>query len=540
MAIKPNQHLPPAVITPPLDDGQWPPPDVSLIEDRRGELPEFPADVFSPRLSNWLSRASTGSGTRLDHIAVPLIGVASALIGKARRIQASTSWIEPATLWACVVAPSGDRKTPGLRAILRTLDLIEKENAPKLQAAHLAHATRKAKAKEIFKRWKKECAAAVKQKPANEPSPMPIDAVEPGDFIWPAIYVSDATVPRLAKLLVVRPRGMLQVRDELSGLFAGIRQQPGARSFFLESWNGERHVVERVDDGRSVEVENLLVGITGGFQPDKLARTFAGDEDGMYARFLYGWPRTPDYAPLTDDIAEVDAGFKNLLIRLIRLPAEDEKGVFTPTIISLSPGARAEFEEYRQFVDRTKRGTDGREQQWLAKSETQVLRLAGTLAYLSWADGPASTSGLESITASLEPPEIAQRFVADGARLVREYFWPHARAALRQIGLTDRHRNIRRALRWIKAHERDEISIRDIRRDALGGSIDVEQTRDLIARMVATGWLRPAKPEMTGGRPRERWRVNPALFEPEISGTAETAQSEPFGSSGSFGKVGLA
>ena len=79
---------------------------------------------------------------------------------------------------------------------------------------------------------------------------------------------------------------MMQIRDELSGLFAGMARQPGAGGFYLECWNGEKHVVERVDSKRSLTVPNLLVGIIGGFQPDKLARAFAGDEDGMYAQVL--------------------------------------------------------------------------------------------------------------------------------------------------------------------------------------------------------------------------------------------------------------
>ena len=77
-------------------------------------------------------------------------------------------------------------------------------------------------------------------------------------------------------------------------------------------------------------VDNLLVGLIGGFQPDKVASAFAGDEDGMYGRFLYGWPATPPYNPLTDDILEVDPEFKNLLTKLIRLPSEDENGKFNP------------------------------------------------------------------------------------------------------------------------------------------------------------------------------------------------------------------
>src|SRR6516165_9551787 len=40
-------------------------------------------------------------------------------------------------------------------------------------------------------------------------------------------------------------------------------------------------------------VKHALVGVIGGFQPDKLASAFAGEEDGMYARFLYSWPAPP-------------------------------------------------------------------------------------------------------------------------------------------------------------------------------------------------------------------------------------------------------
>ena len=72
-------------------------------------------------------------------------------------------------------------------------------------------------------------------------------------------------------------------------------------------------------------------------------------------------------------------------------------------------------------------------------------------------------------------------------------FWPHARAALRQIGLTDRHRHLRRALRWIKANGRTEV-------EAFGGALDAEQTRDLLDRLVTAGWLRPGKTD-TGGPP---------------------------------------
>ena len=81
--------------------------------------------------------------------------------------------------------------------------------------------------------------------------------------------------------------------------------------------------------------------------------------------------------------------------------------------------------------------------------------------------------------------------MAAAIRLTSEYFWPHARAALRQIGLTDRHRHLRRVLRWIKANGHTEVSLKDVRREAVGGILDAEQTRDLIDRLETAGWLRP-------------------------------------------------
>jgi hypothetical protein len=272
----------------------------------------------------------------------------------------------------------------------------------------------------------------------------------------------------------------------------------------------------------------LLVAVIGGFQPDKLAAAFRGDEDGMYARFLYGWPATPAYHPLTDVASEVAPEFQSLLTRLIRLPAEAEDGQFAPRVVPLSQEARARFEDYRIWVDKTKHALEGRERQWFVKTETQVLRLAGTLTYLDWAsrqEDPAGTIGMERISAALEPEEIGEQFITNAVRLVRDYFWPHARACLRLIGLTDRHKHIRRALRWIREHRAEQFSLREVRREALSASLDAEQTYALLDRMVTAGWLQPPEKSSTGGRPLERWRVNPKIFETAHAETAETAKS---------------
>src|SRR5205823_2214754 len=112
---------------------------------------------------------------------------------------------------------------------------------------------------------------------------------------------------------------------------------------------------------------------------------------------------------------------------------------------------------------------------------------------------------------ALEPSTIDQRSMSGAIRLWREYFWPHARAALRQIGLNNRHADARRVLRWVQANRKTEISREDIRREALSQRLDAEQTQQLLDKLVQSGWLRTVVTS-TGGRARRRWAVHPRLL----------------------------
>jgi hypothetical protein len=199
---------------------------------------------------------------------------------------------------------------------------------------------------------------------------------------------------------------------------------------------------------------------------------------------------------------------------LVKLPCGEE---FTPKVVPLSSEARARFEQLRQFVHTTNNQFDGREREWFAKVPAHVLRLSGTLCFLDWAIKDDGTP---------EPERIDEIFMLAACRLVCEYFWPHSRAALRQIGLSERHANSRRVLRWTKAIGKTELSIKDIRRDALAGSLDADQTQSLVEALTTSGWLRPVavKPSgPKGGKPVRRWQVNPLLWTAETAETAETS-----------------
>jgi hypothetical protein len=199
------------------NDTAWTDPDFSILDDRRGELPDFPLDVFSPAWQQWAKDAARGAGVSVDHVLVPLLGIAASLIGTARRVRPSKSWSEPFALWVAVVGFSGSGKTPGLSVTRNALAKIERDRKNRIEALRQKHDSDAERARAIFKAWKDSVKEAVEKKvPAP---PMPNDANVPDDFVAPRLFISNSTIERITVLLKARPRGMLMICDELAGLF---------------------------------------------------------------------------------------------------------------------------------------------------------------------------------------------------------------------------------------------------------------------------------------------------------------------------------
>ncbi len=285
--------------------------------------------------------------------------------------------------------------------------------------------------------------------------------------------------------------------------------------FWLESWNGEPHTVERM--GRMLSVDHLLIGVVGGMQPDKLVASVEGDHDGKYARVLCAWPDEPAWLGLNNDASEIDADIYNVISRILTLAELTQEGRLVPHSIGLDPEAAQSFAQFAQFAHQEKNAFEGREREWFAKATAHVLRLANTLTHVEWA-----------LTTDTTKPVAVNRTTMQAAiRLVRDYFWPHARACLRLIGFTERHTNARRVLLWIRAKRKTEVSREEIRRDALSQRLDAEETTALLTALSKSGWLREevTEPGPQGGKPARRWLVNPKLFKDPVAETALTAET---------------
>jgi hypothetical protein len=361
----------------------WDNPDWSLLDTRRGSLPDFPLEVFSPKLREVVGQTSKGAGVTRAHVAVPLIGISSGLIGYSRRLRATTSWFQPATCWTALVGYSGTGKTPGHSVTRRAVKEVEQSRKKDEEKRKRDHETKKLAAKAAYDNWKQKVQEATE---AGVPPPdMPEAAVDPGKYVPIRLIVNDGTIERLAELLQARPHGIVLVRDELAALFMNMSRYSRGQDdeFWLESWNGEPHTVERM--GRMLSVDHLLIGVVGGMQPDKLVASFEGDHDGKYARVLFGWPDEPGWLGLNNDATEIDPDIQNIISRILTLAEFTQEGRLVSHSIGLDPEAAGEFAQFAQFAHQEKSAFEGREREWFAKATAHVLRLANTLTHVEWA-----------------------------------------------------------------------------------------------------------------------------------------------------------
>jgi hypothetical protein len=152
---------------PPLHD--WNAPDWSILDDRRGDLPDFPLNCLGGKLAEWVERAAHGAGVTPAHVAVPALGMASSLIGTARRVKASSSWLEPMTCWTGIIGASGTGKTPGIDTMKRALAQIEREGRTKVAELQRTHEAKAENARATRTHWKLRRACSNRQCRSRRP-----------------------------------------------------------------------------------------------------------------------------------------------------------------------------------------------------------------------------------------------------------------------------------------------------------------------------------------------------------------------------------
>ena len=291
-----------------------------------------------------------------------IVGIGS-LVGRRAVIQPKqfdSEWQVTPNLWGGLIARPGLMKSPVIAAVMKAFDRL----AIRAQEMHELSLERFEGEREVAearqKAWKHKLTTAAKNGDDDElrrlgESPLP-DLEEP---TMRRYRTNDATVEKLAELLLQNPAGLMVYRDELVAWLRLLDKagREGDRAFFLESWNGSGHfTVDRIGRG-SLFVPALCLSVFGGIQPGPLsayvysaARGGAGD-DGLLQRFqLLVWPdSTGAYKKVdrrVDQIAR-DRAY-NLVEKIDQLEILGDE---TPEPIRFNPEAQELFDDWRARLE---------------------------------------------------------------------------------------------------------------------------------------------------------------------------------------------
>jgi hypothetical protein len=490
------------------DANPWPKPDQRIVEDGRASPPTLDNDAQPAGWGEWIAKEAAARDCPRDYLAAALIGAASAWIGNSRHVAANETWSEPPHLWLALIGAPSTGKTPALRPIIEACREVERDAEPEWRAAMAEHARLAEAALALEEQWRAEVRTAAK---SGQPAPnRPLGANAPAEPPRPRLVAMDATMEELQHLLAGQPRGLLYVRDELTGWFGNHDRyggNGGDRAFFLEAWNGGSYTVDRVKHrGQPVRISRTALGIFGGMQPDRLRDALAGADDGLAARFAYIWPDPPPISKLASEPDGTMRDRRNKLVaaatRLHGLPmGADAVGEPAPILLRLNHDAFALFDELRQEAMKRARSARGLASGWHGKTPGRALRLALVFELLAWSarlgPGPRVISGdamaraggyldylagmFDRVTAGL----AIARDEADAAAIARHILSTHP------CMLNERELYQQPGWSWLRDRDRRTHALRVL---------------------VDAGWLLRAT--ATGGRrPRGDWQVSPRLWD---------------------------
>lgn len=243
-------------------------PDPKPIEFGLPDVPAFDLSLLPNAYRPFVQDAAERMQCPADFIAAPLIVASAAALGnrvvvapKARDI----GWLVPATLWGAVVARPGMMKSPVISMALKPLCALEKDMLREHEVRLRQHELEKLR----YDVERKSIESALKKGSPINADAMPVAPTPPEPE---RLVTNDATAPKLAMLCAASPRGIMNVRDELTGWMENLRAEgrEADRAFYLEGWNGlNSFQVDRVGRG-SDHIKTLNILMFGGIQPGKL------------------------------------------------------------------------------------------------------------------------------------------------------------------------------------------------------------------------------------------------------------------------------
>ena len=300
----------------------------------------FPTCALPKPVSIYIEEGARALGCDASYIALPLLSALAGAIGNSRRIKLKETWSEPCVLWTAIVGDSGTMKSPAIDLALRPLKKKQGDAFRKHD-------------KDMEQYYADMAKYDIEKKAAKKDGVVPPE--KPAEPIAMRYYCSDTTIEALAGLLSNAPRGLLLVRDELSGWlksFGAYKQGKGGDdSKWLEMHRAGTLLVDRKSGvPKTIHIDNAAVGVCGGIQPGILRSALGTEhfENGLAARLLLAMPprRAKKWteADVDEDLQQqIEAVFEGLLDMKI---GSDGFGGLEPVDVPLDYLAQASWIEF--------------------------------------------------------------------------------------------------------------------------------------------------------------------------------------------------
>ncbi|MGA7235935.1 MAG: YfjI family protein [Bryobacteraceae bacterium] len=475
-------------------------PELSRIGPELPPVKPFRASMLPEAFRSAVEDVAERMQVPLDFPAAAAIVCLAGAVNRRSRIQpkrTDATWRVVPNLWGGIVAPPGFLKSPVLHAMTAPLYAIERLWRVEHEAALEGFEDEKETVELRLAAWKEEAKKAFK-KGATAPIRPDVSLTKP---TMRRLIIGDSTAEKLHEIMAENPAGLLVVRDELTGWWAQLDRtgREGERAFCLQAWNGDTsHTIDRIGRG-SVFVPACCMSMLGGITPGRL-RSYLVDalkdgptNDGLIQRFqILVWPDAPPEWRYVD-----------------QLPAENRMGEVFQRLTAMDLDEPLTF----KFDDRAQ----GFFQEWLGCLEARIRRddlhpaLTSHLGKMR-KTMPALCLLLTLGDAQESPVDLAH---AEMAADWCEYLESQANRVYacvvspRMKAAADLAEKLRKGV----IGKEGSVTRRDIYRNCWSGLDTPESAGDALKVLEDAGWVRPADDQSGafGGRPMDRWLVNPKV-----------------------------
>jgi len=479
--------------------------------------PAISANLIPEPIRDRVVDLSERIGVPVEAVLAPTLVALGRVIGNTRRVYPKAheeEWFEIATLWSMLVAGPSTRKSATIAQALRPLRDIEEAMYEEYEAGtHKRAATLTIIEGQIGKVQKQIGAAETPAKVEllEDELAKLYEREAEAKRSAPRLVVNDVTVEKLGELLAENPRGLVTVRDELSGLFAQMNAvgRENDRSFLLEAYNADgSYTFDRIGRG-TTRVPSVSLSIVGGIQPEvvkplirKSIETAGGD--GFLSRFQLPVMYDLGSTPQAEDRPVNQAAADRARTIFERLQAQAQQHLSNPHTVSktgfhFEPDAQKHMDAWRLSIEARIQSPElsgfPAFQAHLGKTAGFGMRLALLFHAIDEADG--------------RPSEYITLEQAKAATDVAEYYVKHAEVLYECSsvqGLQDAHRLLKR---FQNGDFDDRTKTTDIQRAT---RLDRADLMEALEVLQGYGWVQVRHQKNQGARASTVVHLHPNLL----------------------------